>query len=87
MNNRARVETYSSYAYAVAPRAFYSEGLRHGVQEIQSVWKTPGQIHFYLRDEHDRFFELTFDERVEEWSLRTFGETCRVAQVSTTAGL
>ncbi len=77
-----RVETYSSYAYAVEPRAFDYDDMRHRVEEIQRAWKTPGQIHFYIRDEHARFFELIYDEANAAWLLRTFGESCRVANHS-----
>ena len=79
MNQPDRVEEYSSHAYAVEPRAFYFEEMRHTVQEIERTWKTPGRSHFYLRDEHQRFFELIYEEATDRWFLRTFGETCRVA--------
>jgi hypothetical protein len=71
-----RVETYSSFAYAVEPRAFEYGGMKHRVEIITRTWRTPGQIHFYVRDEHDQFFGLTYDEPNDEWSIRTFGETC-----------
>jgi hypothetical protein len=71
-----RVETYSSFAYAVEPRAFEFENAMHRVERILKQWRTPGQIHFYVRDEHDDFFELTYAEVTDAWSLRTFGKNC-----------
>ncbi|MBI4674812.1 MAG: hypothetical protein HY741_24470 [Chloroflexi bacterium] len=71
-----RVETYSSFAYAVAPRAFDFEGVTHRVESIVRQWRTPGQIHFYVRDECQDFFELTYDEPNDTWTIRTFGKTC-----------
>ncbi len=84
MNSLIRVETYSSYTYAVEPRAFHFEEMRHGVEEIVRAWKSPGHLHFYLRDEHNRFFELIYEEATDRWFLRTFGETCRVASPTST---
>ena len=70
------VETYSSFAYAVEPRSFDYEGARHTVQSITRTWRTPGQIHFYVRDHAAEFFELTYNEHQDTWSTRSFGKTC-----------
>lgn len=70
------VEAYSSFAYAVAPRAFDLEGARHRVESIVRQWRTPARIHFYVRDETQEFFELTYDEPNEEWTIRAFGKHC-----------
>ena len=70
------VEVYSSYAYAVEPSAFFVRGARHVVAETRRVWRTPGRLHFYVRDTGDEFFELTYVEAADEWSVRTFGEAC-----------
>lgn len=70
------VETYSSYAYAVEPRGFVLDNQPHVVQEIVRRWRTPGCIHFYVRDERDEFTELTYDEPREAWTAREFGKTC-----------
>jgi hypothetical protein len=79
-----RVEVYSSFAYAVEPRAFYLEEKMHNVHEIERAWKSPGHLHFYVRDEHERCFELVYEEANDRWFLRAFGETCRVGSLSTT---
>jgi hypothetical protein len=78
-----RVEVYSSYAYAVEPRAFYDEGERHQVEAIERMWKSPGRLHFYLRDEFHGFYELIYDEPTDRWFLGPLGEPCRVASYST----
>lgn len=71
-----RVETYSDFAYAVAPRAFEFENMMHRVTLIARQWRTPGQIHFYVRDEQNECFELTYDEPCDFWSIRAFGRNC-----------
>jgi hypothetical protein len=78
-----KVETYSSFAYAVEPRAFVYENARHRVEEIQRMWKTPGRIHFFVRDKHERFFELTYGESGDAWQLRAFGESCSIPNTTT----
>lgn len=71
-----RVEVYSSYAYAVEPRTFEHESCIHRVARITRSWRTPSHIHFYVWDENDKFFELTYDVTQDRWTLRKFGETC-----------
>lgn len=73
-----RVETYSSYAYAAEPRAFEYANATHRVREIVRAWRTPTQIHFYIRDEQDDFFELTYDEANDVWTIRAFGKNCPI---------
>ena len=70
------VKTYSSFAYAVEPRSFEHNGTLHRVKKIARSWRTPGHIHFYVRDEFDEFFGLSYDETQDVWNIRTFGETC-----------
>ena len=83
MNELERVEAYSSYKYAVEPRAFYLQEKRHVVDEIDREWKSPGHVHFYVHDEQHQFFELIYEEINDRWFLRRFGETCSVATQST----
>ncbi len=64
-----QVQVYSSYAYAVEPRAFYFQGQQHRVSEVRRAWKSPGHIHFYVRDEQQRFFELVYDQTQDYWSV------------------
>ncbi len=69
MNVLDRVEVYSSYAYAVEPRAFYFQGTRHPVREILRTWKSPGRVHFYVRDESRRSLELIYDQADDRWLM------------------
>lgn len=70
------VRTYSSFAYAVEPRSFEHDGSTHRVAEITRSWRTPAQLHFYVRDEAQEFFLLTYEETSDVWSVKTFGKTC-----------
>lgn len=70
------VRAYSGFTYAVEPRAFDYDGTTHRVETITRMWRTPAQLHFYVRDEDGKFFELTYDESSMDWTVRTFGETC-----------
>lgn len=70
------VTTYSSFAYAVEPRTFEHNGSTHCVETITRTWRTPGQVHFYVRDATNEFFELTYDETQDKWSIREFGKNC-----------
>ena len=70
------VETYSGFTYAQEPRAFVLDGITHHVTQIVRHWRTPEKIHFYVRDERDEFFELTYTETEDTWAIRAFGKTC-----------
>ena len=69
-----QVEIYSSFTYAVEPRAFVYAGERRRVCCIMRAWREPGRIYFYVRDDDARLFELTFDESLDVWLIRAFGE-------------
>ncbi len=71
-----RVEVYSSYAYAVEPRAFYLDEARHEVQ-VERAWKSPGRIHFNVRDKSQGAFELIYEETGDRWflNIRTSDES------------
>jgi hypothetical protein len=79
MSPIARVEVYSSYAYSVEPRSFCIAEERHVVEGIKGSWRTPGELHFYVRDENQHLFELIYKEANDRWFLEVHGETCRVA--------
>lgn len=70
------VETYSSFAYAVEPRAYVLDGVRHNIQSILRMWRTPDGIHFYVLDQRDEFAELIYHEHRGVWIVREFGKTC-----------
>ncbi len=72
---RLAVEVYSSYMYAVGPRAFTLDNERRVVQSIERQWRTPGRLHFYVCDERGEFVELIYDETQDTWSARQFDMT------------
>ncbi len=84
MNRLDRVEVYSSYAYAVEPRAFYFGEVKHLVEDIERAWKSPGRLHFYVRDERQSLFELIYEQADDRWYLRIIGDSCGVESPSTT---
>ncbi len=63
----AQVEVYSSYAYAVEPRGYSVRGEHRAVESVERQWRTPGQIHFRVRDERDQIVELIYDEAGDQW--------------------
>ncbi len=63
------VEAYSSYAYAVEPRAFTLRGERHRVQSVLRTWRTPGWVHFFVQDDRENALELRYDEQQDTWWL------------------
>ncbi len=63
------VEVYSSYTYAVEPRAYIVNGERRVVQGIERQWRTPGQIHFRVRDERAVTVELVYVEERDQWQI------------------
>lgn len=71
VTERTCVEAYSSYAYAVEPRAYTVRGERHLVQSIIRSWRTPGWIHFHIQDDRENVLELRYDERQDSWWLES----------------
>ncbi len=61
------VEVYSSYAYAVEPRAYCVRGERRAVQAVERQWRTPGQMHYRVRDERDEILELVYEPARDQW--------------------
>ncbi|MGE5138942.1 MAG: hypothetical protein ACM3JD_05750 [Rudaea sp.] len=78
------VSCYSSYAYAVEPRAFEELGRTHSVARIERAWIEPGERHFLVRDEEDRRIELVYQVLLDRWSMQRLSETSRVETSSTT---
>ncbi len=66
-----QVEVYSSYTYAVEPRAYTFNGERRAVESVERQWRTPGQIHFRIRasdhGERAEILELVYDENRDQW--------------------
>ncbi len=63
----ANVEAYSSYTYAVEPRAYTAEGERRAIESVERQWRTPGQVHFQVRDERGEIVELVYEQDRDRW--------------------
>lgn len=68
---RTTVETFSSYRYAVEPRAFMVRGERHEVRTVLRTWRTPGSLHFYIQDDRENLLELQYEEQSDTWWLNS----------------
>ncbi len=64
-----QVEVYSSYTYAVEPRAYIVQGDRRAIESIERQWRTPGQIHFRVRAERAAVVELVYMEDRDQWGI------------------
>lgn len=63
------VECYSGYEYAEKPVAFYYEGHRLEVKEIEARWRTPSGRVFCVRSSDGRRFELFYDQQQDQWRV------------------
>ena len=64
-----KVECHSSFAYIDRPIAFYWEGKRLPITEIEARWRLPDGHRFQVRVEDSRTFELYYDEPNNEWHI------------------
>ena len=64
-----RVECHSGYTYGERPIAFYWEGERLLIVEIEASWRLPDGRKFRVRVEDDRLFDLDYIEQVDEWRI------------------
>jgi hypothetical protein len=64
-----RVECHSGHTYGERPIAFYWEGERLLIVEIEARWRLPDGRKFRVRVEDDRTFELYYVEQVDEWRI------------------
>ena len=63
------VECRSEVTYAERPIAFYWQGQRLLVSEVQARWRVPEGIRFRVRTEDDQVFELVYDEARDIWLI------------------
>jgi hypothetical protein len=63
------VECHSGYTYGERPIAFYWEGERLLIVEIEARWRFPNGRKFRVRVEDERTFELYYVEHVDEWRI------------------
>ncbi len=69
MSEKTHVECYSGSRYAERPVSFDFLGHEHSVKDLVETWRSPSGLHFQVRTEEDECFELTYDQRTDEWSI------------------
>lgn len=67
MGTQLTVECHSGYTYAERPAAFYFEGHRLVVEEIESQWRYPQGLCFCVRTTDGQFFILKYRENEDQW--------------------
>ena len=65
-----RVEVYSGSTYAEEPRALVWQGQRYRVARIEQRWRTPEGPAFHVTTERGDRFEIHYQIRQREWSIR-----------------
>jgi hypothetical protein len=73
MGQTTQVECYSGSRYAERPVSFELLGQSHTVKDVIKTWRSPSGLHFQVRTEEDEYFELTYHDRTEEWSIMSLG--------------
>jgi len=63
------VECHSGFAYAERPVALCWEGVRLVVASILAQWRTPSGRCFTVKVEDGRSFELTYNEKYDDWTI------------------
>lgn len=64
------VECRSDSEYAERPLALIWQGERLEVVEILSRWREPGKKVFLVRTTHEKRFQLTYDEFLDQWEIQ-----------------
>ena len=68
-----QVQCYSGHTYAERPDSFIYQGEAYKVERVEREWQEPGERHFRVRIGASKSFELCYNERRDEWSVREFG--------------
>jgi len=64
-----KVNCYSGHTYAERPRSFIRQGIEYEVEEMEGAWQEPGERHFKVRTQDNKFFHLCYNETQKQWSL------------------
>jgi hypothetical protein len=67
------VECYSGSRYAERPKAFYWQGDRLEIEEVQDRWRTPAGLCFRVRAGQNQIYELVYQEHSGNWQVRPAG--------------
>jgi hypothetical protein len=63
------VECRSEASYTGRPTALHWQGQRLTITEVMASWRVPEGIHFRVRVDDDRVFELSYDEARDAWHI------------------
>jgi hypothetical protein len=69
MEKDLHVECYSGSRHAERPISFDYLGRKHVVKVVVKTWRSPTALHFRVKTQEDESFDLTYDERAEQWSV------------------
>jgi len=69
-----QVHCYSGYTYAGRPASFAWRDVSYRVEAVEKEWREPGFKCFQVLADDSQSFELCYNERQDEWSLREPGE-------------
>jgi hypothetical protein len=69
MGEGAQVECYSGSRYGERPLRFLFADKRYLVKEVEESWRTPTALHFRVRTVDAESFELTYNERDDQWHI------------------
>jgi hypothetical protein len=64
-----RVECRSNHQYLGRPLAFYWQGMRLEVIQVVAERRTPQRYEFRIQAANNEFFELTYDDNTDQWSV------------------
>ena len=68
-----KVNCYSGHTYAERPRSFEWQGEEYEVEQIEKAWQEPGERCFRVRTKDNKLFQLCYNERTKQWSLKELG--------------
>ena len=71
--NSIEVSCYSGHTYAQEPRSFRWQGVTYQVDEVEKVWRGPGERHFQVRGGGNKTFRLCYNEVMGRWSAVEVG--------------
>jgi hypothetical protein len=66
-----QVECHSGFRYGERPLAFYWQGERLEVKEIQAGWRSPQGPCFRVLSHSEQIFELVYLEDQDHWLIRS----------------
>jgi len=81
MEEAARVECYSGSRFAERPVCFDFQSRHHVVRVVEETWRTPAGLHFRVATDDERRFELTYDDKADEWNITSLAPLAPEQQV------